>query len=239
MDADTLRIMEPSDRLRQAREKAGFPKATDAARAYGWNEITYTSHENGARGLRPDVAEKYAKALRTPVEWLLYGKTKAAPKAEGTVKTVPLVGHVGAGAEAHYYGSGDGEFDEVPAPEGATEASVAVEIRGESLGSFFDRWIVHYDDIRRPVTTDLIGQLCVVGTADGRVLIKKIKRSRAKGLFHLLSQTEVQAFDDAANHAERFSIMRGGQAGHLPETLRIIEKMRSMLVGEDKPRHGV
>lgn len=49
----------------------------------------------------------------------------------------------------------------------------------------------------------------------------------------------LQAFDDAANHAERFSIAGGGQAGHLPETLRIIEKMRLMLVGEDKPRHGV
>jgi len=49
----------------------------------------------------------------------------------------------------------------------------------------------------------------------------------------------LQAFDDAANHAERFSIIRGGQAGHLPETPRIIEQMRLMLVGEDKPRHGI
>jgi hypothetical protein len=49
----------------------------------------------------------------------------------------------------------------------------------------------------------------------------------------------LQAFDDAANHAEQFSIGAGRQAGHLPETLRIIEQMRLMLVGEDKPKREV
>jgi hypothetical protein len=49
----------------------------------------------------------------------------------------------------------------------------------------------------------------------------------------------LQPFDDAANHAERFSIGAGSNAGHLPETLRVIEQMRSMLVGEDKPRREV
>ena len=180
---DTLRIMEPYERLRQARVKAGFKQITDAARAHGWNEITYTSHENGARGLRPAVAERYAKAYRVPAEWLLYGKGKPAAKQPGSLKTVPLVGYVGAGAQTHYSEATGGEFDEVPAPEGATESSVAVEIRGESLGSFFDRWVVHYDDVRRPVTPDMIGPLCVVGLDDGRVLIKKIKRSKTKGFF--------------------------------------------------------
>lgn len=49
----------------------------------------------------------------------------------------------------------------------------------------------------------------------------------------------LQAFDDAANHAERFSIVGGRQSGHLPETLRIIEQMRLMLVGKDKPKREV
>jgi hypothetical protein len=49
----------------------------------------------------------------------------------------------------------------------------------------------------------------------------------------------LQAFDDAANHAERFSIVGGTQSGHLPETLRIIEQMRLMLVGKDKPKRDV
>ena len=49
----------------------------------------------------------------------------------------------------------------------------------------------------------------------------------------------LQAFDDAANHAENFSIRAGARAGHLPETLRIIEKMRLMLVGKDEPTREV
>ena len=49
----------------------------------------------------------------------------------------------------------------------------------------------------------------------------------------------LQAFDDAANNVESFSIIRGRQAGHLPETLRIIEQMRLMLVGKDKPKNEI
>ena len=44
----------------------------------------------------------------------------------------------------------------------------------------------------------------------------------------------LQALDEAANHAENYSIVRGAKAGHLPETLRIIEQMRLMLVGKGK-----
>ena len=55
----------------------------------------------------------------------------------------------------------------------------------------------------------------------------------------LLKGPILQAFDDAANHAERFSIVGGRQSGHLPETLRIIEQMRLMLVGKDKPKREV
>src|SRR5690606_7614356 len=75
--------------------------------------------------------------------------------------TVPLVGDVGAGAEAHYYAEAQGPFAMVRAPEGATQSTVAVEVRGESLGPLFDRWLVFYDEVRSPVTPDLIGRLCV------------------------------------------------------------------------------
>lgn len=54
-----------------------------------------------------------------------------------------------------------------------------------------------------------------------------------------LSKPLLQAYDDAANHAERFSLLAGKQSGHLPETLRIIEAMRSMLVGKDKPQREI
>lgn len=107
-------------------------------------------------------------------------------------KTVPVVGYVGAGAEAHFYALSHGELDRVPAPENAGPETVAVEIRGESLGPLFERWLVHYDEVRSPITADLIGQLCVVGLTDDKVLVKKIRmaKSKAQGLYDLLSNNE-------------------------------------------------
>ena len=80
-------------------------------------------------------------------------------------------------------------------PPTKASADVAVEVKGESLGALFDRWLVFYDDIKAPVTTDLIGRLCVVGLADDRVPVKLIKSSRTDGLYHLLSNTEGPIFD--------------------------------------------
>lgn len=191
---------EPWERLQQARRKAGFEQAVDAARAYGWSETTYTSHENGTRGLRPDVAARYAKAFKVSPEWLLYERGRQAQKnAPAAKRMAPLVGYVGASAEAHYVPAG--ELGTVEAPAGSTESTVAVEIRGDSLGPLFDRWLVFYDDVRRPVTADLIGRLCVVGLEDGRHMVKKIRRSKTKGLFHLISNTEAPILDVAIEWA--------------------------------------
>ena len=179
-------IMEPYQRLQQARAKRNFEQAVDAARAYGWKESTYISHENGIRGLKPAVAKRYAKAFKVTPEWLLYGDTRRAD-APDQAKVVRVIGYVGAGAQAYFDDPGD-LTDEVPAPDGATEETVAVEVRGESLGPLFDRWLVFYDDVHRPVTADQINRLCVVGLRDGRIMVKKIKRSAARrGLYHLLS----------------------------------------------------
>jgi transcriptional regulator with XRE-family HTH domain len=112
-------------------------------------------------------------------------------------RTARVVGYVGAGAEAHFYAVSQGDLDEVPAPDGSTEATVAVEIRGDSLGLMFDRWLVFYDQVRSPVTPDQIGRLCVVGLPDDRVLVKRLRNSSKKGLYRLLSERE-QPIEDAA-----------------------------------------
>ena len=120
---------------------------------------------------------------------------------------LPLLVASGAGAEAHLYEHGQGPFSEVEAPDNATDDTVAVEIRGDSLGSFFNEWIVFYDDVRSPVTPDLIGRLCVVGLPNGQILVKKLQRSRSEGLFHLLSQTEDPILDAEVIWAARVTNM--------------------------------
>lgn len=101
---------------------------------------------------------------------------------------VPVVGYVGAGAEAHFYGeAADAPTDSVPAPHNATPETVAVEIRGNSLGAIYNGWVAFYDDRREPITEDLYGHLCVVGLSDGRVLIKVPRPAMQRGRFHLTS----------------------------------------------------
>lgn len=105
--------------------------------------------------------------------------------------TVPLVGYVSAGARA-YFNAENEELERVRAPNDATPNTVAVEVRGDSLGALFDQWLVYYDDdeVRSPVTSDMIGRLCVVGLPDDRVLVKRIRRAKTLGLYHLDSNTE-------------------------------------------------
>jgi DNA-binding XRE family transcriptional regulator len=62
------------ERLQSARRRAGYETATDAANAFGWNAVTYRAHESGERGLRPAVAERYARAFRVSAAWLMTGE---------------------------------------------------------------------------------------------------------------------------------------------------------------------
>lgn len=164
----------------------------------------------GVDGARALVALASERGHRVTIDWILSGLAPGPEQAPARpdkvyvpldqfendgqpppVSEVRLVGYVGAGQEAHYYALADDELDRVPAPDGMTPATVAVEIRGSSLGALFDRWLVYYDDVRTPVSSDQIGAICVVGLPDDRVLIKKLRRSKVgDGLFDLLSNTE-------------------------------------------------
>ena len=63
------------ERLKFAREKAGFPSARDAALRFGWKTSTYAAHENGQiKNIKPDVAKDYAKAFNCLASWLLTGE---------------------------------------------------------------------------------------------------------------------------------------------------------------------
>lgn len=125
-----------------------------------------------------------------------------------TRQRVPLVGYVGAGAEAHF-ASADDPAEEVDAPEDATVNTVAAEIHGVSLGPAFDRWLVFYDDVRSPVTPDLHGRLCVVGTGD-QVLVKILRPAGEPNRFHLISNSsgEEPLFDRQVEWAAKVKNMK-------------------------------
>jgi hypothetical protein len=169
---------------------------------------TYGAHERaespGGRDYGPDEAKRYARRFGVTPEWLLTGRDPMRPgdPNEPEPPRVQVVGYVGAGAETHLYEVGQGGLDEVDPPT-ATEDTVAVEIRGDSLGQFFNRWLVFYDDVRRAVTPDLLGELCVVGLTDGRVLVKQIQRGHTEGTFILASLADKPIVDVAIQWAAK------------------------------------
>jgi len=207
---------EQGERLAAVRMAAGFKSARAAALENGWSESTYRAHEGGTRTIGQDDAERYAhrfqaEGVKVTAQHILFGDPVIAregiTRIAARLKTIPLVGYVGAGSEAHFYSVNRGALDEVLAPQDGSSNTVAVEIRGNSLGKLFDRWLVFYDDFRRPITPDLIGQLCVVGLADDRVLVKKIQLGKKEGLFRLASEREPEIRDVAIDWAARVKSM--------------------------------
>ena len=184
------------DRILEARKSRGWSQqrlAAELAQA----QTTISSWERGRTEPSREDAARIATALDVPLADLELGQEGSAAQGRSgpRPRRAPVVGYVGAGAVAHLYSAGQGPFDEVDAPDNATDDTVAVEIRGDSLGPLFNEWLVFYDEVRSPVTPDLVGMLCVVGLPDGRVLIKKLAHARTEGFYNLFSQTEDPILD--------------------------------------------
>lgn len=128
--------MEPNERLRLARERAGYQSPLDAARAFGWNENTYKSHEGGIRGIRPIAAKRYAKAFRVSTAWILTGEeTGNLSKPQLPVDTLPVLGDVAAGVWVEQNGY-DEPHEFVPVVADSRFSGMkqfALKVRGESM----------------------------------------------------------------------------------------------------------
>ncbi len=193
-------MTDANERLAQARRDAGYATPTEAARARGWNEITYRAHENGERGIRPAAAARYAKAFRVSAGWILTGEGR-----RDQVDQVPIVGLAGASVEGGVaYSETDGELGMADRPTNGSDKTVALEVRGDSLrGIAEDGWLIFYDEVRSPPTEDLIGLPCVVGLEDGRVLVKYLRPTGDPHVFHLLSTNAEPLFDQIVAWAAR------------------------------------
>jgi phage repressor protein C with HTH and peptisase S24 domain len=80
----------PHQRLRFAREQAGFARASDAARAMGIEEPTYLGHENGSRGLSR-AAPRYARFFGVSLDWLIDGRGMRLGGGSGIAAAPPAV----------------------------------------------------------------------------------------------------------------------------------------------------
>jgi SOS-response transcriptional repressor LexA len=128
-----------SDRLRQARERAGYPSAKAAAEAMNVPVATYIQHENGTRGFSPSRAERYGRFFRVTPEWLLYGKDKA----DTLVALGPrlyVIGEVAAGVFREAWKVPPDEWEaftgraDVPAP---VQKRFGLRVSGDSMNAIY------------------------------------------------------------------------------------------------------
>lgn len=190
--------------LKRARKAAGWSQERLAQEADLESKGYISALETSARPIPPGrTLERLANALRVTVPDLVGGGDGPARRA------VPLVGYVGAGSEAHHYAAADEWIGEVDAPEDVTDKTVAVEIRGTSLGPAFDRWLIFYDDVHPEITASHHGQLCVVGLPNDKVLVKVVRPAATPGRYHLISNTgEDMLFDQEVLWAAKVKGMK-------------------------------
>lgn len=82
-----MHIEDPFERLKRARQDAGYATASAAARAMDIKVVTYTAHENGGRDFGRLEAITYAKFFNVDPAWLMFGDDARGP--DGGVPAAP------------------------------------------------------------------------------------------------------------------------------------------------------
>lgn len=180
------------ERIEQRLEAVGL-KASAASRAAGLSEDAIRNIQRAARsGKREGVSTRtiaaLAPVLETTEAWLMTGDGQEEA-GRSTKPLVRIIGRVGADASGQVLlTSGHETWDMVPPAFGVTSKAVALEVRGHSMHTFAeDGALIYFEEQKTAPDADMLGHPCVVETEDGRVLVKRLLRGSAPGLFDLES----------------------------------------------------
>lgn len=177
---------ERHDRLRKARIAAGYKKAMDAIRRYGFNENSYRANENGNAPFSFDTARDYAAAFKVRPEWLYAGTGSMRDETP----MVQIVGRVGANPDGSIvYVTAHDAHDFIAAPPGASSSCAAWEVVGDSQLPLYESGSILFTEVQitEPSLDMINGPPAIVETEDGQVLLKTIQRAREPGLWDLTS----------------------------------------------------
>lgn len=151
------------ERLRDARKKAGYKSASEAARHFGWTDSTYRHHENGTRGIKRDEMKKYSSAYRVPIDWLLFGRTAGAA-------VIPVLGDVGPGGIVRE-ASREQPVEMVEGPPDMRKDAAAIKIMGDSMyPRYLDGDILVYK--QNSSFIEASGRECLVELSDGTKMLR-------------------------------------------------------------------
>lgn len=205
--ATTCDMKTRGERLRWAREQAGYRSARKAALEMDLPYATYNSHERagqpGARDFSPEDAERYARKFQVALGWLITGK--GDPKGGGDEvprQLVPVSGSIGEYVVAGAVEAGSfhevTEFfdDEMPAihapidPKYPEARRMAFRVRGDSMNKATPPILpggyilcVDYEDLNNTVPL-----------RDGMKVV--IERTKFGGQMREWSVKEVEVYED-------------------------------------------
>lgn len=163
------------DRLRQAREEAGFKSRRQAAERLGIGYTTLSAHESGQNSISADAAQTYAKAFNVSPSWLIFGDEADVPRsyvdAVPEIRFAPVVGWVQAGVWQEPHDS-DEEFTQYrpikPHPRYPNSPYVVLEVRGDSFNNRAPEgsWVVVLPWAETGLMTPLHGQVIIAEQSD-------------------------------------------------------------------------
>lgn len=179
----------------------------DLAAAMGVERSVVSRAINEKRKIPVEELIKFGKVLGVRPEWLLTGDTPMVVEPKSLPgeprSTLNVVSYIGAGAEVIPVDDGDNiaQIDlDFPIPPG----SVAAIVRGDSMYPIFeDGDLVAYGGEPLP-PEKAVGSTCVVQVADGRMLIKRVRRGSQPGLYTLTSSNAPDIEDVPLDWARAF-----------------------------------
>jgi transcriptional regulator with XRE-family HTH domain len=164
-------------RIRHVRKEAGLTQEGLAKRL----DVTRGAVGNWelGQGVKRENLVAIAEALGVSVDWLATGTEHNFPPPAGQI---PLRGRVGAGQLVMPFEADHSEF--VEAPPGAHRDTVAVEVTGESMLPAYEEGTLLYYSRQLP-PEEMVNRRCVVQLADGRMLVKTLRRGSRPGYWTL------------------------------------------------------
>jgi len=177
--------MEPGERLRDARTKAGLSVEQLAERVQK-AASTVRAHENGQNGIKAPMAARYAKAVGVSPEWLLYGRASDDRGAMPELSELPLLSSIQAGAWLAVDETGQEEPEMVPhAREQAYRHARQWlrEVQGDSMNA------------AGVMPGDLAHLVEFFGAGLENGMIVEVTRSRADGALREITLKEVEVSD--------------------------------------------
>lgn len=130
-------------RLQIARELAGFSTAKEFSDKNELPQSTYSVHESGKRGLKPQVSALYARILKIRLPWLLYGEEpmRHMPTKSDPNQSIMVIGAVQAGEWVEAMEWPEQEWRPVPAtsrdPRFPDANQFGLAVRGPSMNRHY------------------------------------------------------------------------------------------------------